>query len=174
MPFFQYKKAFLILLAQLCVISIMSLRECELFTVSLQKGQTLGLFWLAASSMTKINSAECTLMPLKSQSKVRRPCRQASQFFMSRLSLFFPSFYAFIKQTNKSPEQKLMSMIDCAQCCYNACVIPCFINNWSETTGNFGFEVVKEELRWTLQMKEYVRLGKIGLLSSCEHMGEYF
>ncbi len=122
----------------------------------------------------KLTPLNAHLMPLKSQSKVRRPCRQASQSFMSQLSLFFPSFYAFIKQTNKSPEQKLMTMIDCAQCYYNACVIPCFINNWSETTGNFGFEVDKEELRWTLQMKEYVRQGKIGLLSSCEHMGEYF
>lgn len=94
------KKLFLILLARLCVISIIYLRERELFTVYLRKGQTLCLFWLAASSMTKFNSAECTLMPLKSQSKVRRPCRQASQFFMSRLSLFFHSFLCF-HQTNK-------------------------------------------------------------------------
>lgn len=69
-------------------------------------------------------------------------------------------------------------MIDCAQCCYNACVIPsCMSLNAALLTTDQRLQAILGQRRAqmnTVQMKEYVRLGKIGLLSSCEHMGEYF
>lgn len=69
-------------------------------------------------------------------------------------------------------------MIDCAQCCYNACVIlSCMSLNAALLTTDQRLQAILGQRRAqmnTVQMKEYVRLGKIGLLSSCEHMGEYF
>jgi len=48
----------------------------RLFTVFLPKGQSLCLFSDSQPQvLLNLTPLECTLMPLKSQSKVRRPCR---------------------------------------------------------------------------------------------------